>query len=247
MGTLSAGNAPPTWPLLPLTRFSPWRRDLTRLWRSPAVPGAARPHLQATYRPVGVTAPAGSREAVEAVASGAAPLTPVLHEPPERVLWSSVLPSPDMRAQHRKPQQQQQQQQECRGAAAPAAAPPRDLFADPSLPPPLVVTVRAGEALYLPAKWWHQVGRLAVPCCGYTMLGSWSSSASFSSGAACTPSRWVCSCGCRCLAGARTPGGRGSCAAQNAAALHALLQVEQEPDASGRAIAVNYWCAPCAA
>ncbi len=118
------------------------------------------PVLQATYKPVGGSAPAGSREAVEAVASGAAALAPALHDPPERVLWSSVLPTPDMR--------QQQQQQQCRAAVegglhqpgkAPAAAPARDLFADPSLPPPLVVTVKAGEVLYLPAKWWHQARR----------------------------------------------------------------------------------------
>ncbi|KAL4423232.1 hypothetical protein ABPG77_000024 [Micractinium sp. CCAP 211/92] len=144
--------------------------------RHPAIlANIARVRLaRATYKPVGGSAPAGSREAVEAVASGAAALAPALHDPPERVLWSSVLPTPDMR--------QQQQQQQCRAAVegglhqpgkAPAAAPARDLFADPSLPPPLVVTVKAGEALYLPAKWWHQV--------------------------------------------------------------------EQEPDASGRAIAVNYW------
>ncbi|KAL4434322.1 hypothetical protein ABPG75_000763 [Micractinium tetrahymenae] len=135
-------------------------------------------YSQATYRPVGVAAPPDSREAVEAVASGAAPLAPVLHEPGEHVLWSSVLPAPDMRAQ----QQQQQRRRAASGGSggsgcgamtAPAAAPGHDLFSDPSLPPPLVVTVKAGEALYLPAKWWHQV--------------------------------------------------------------------EQEPDASGRAIAVNYW------
>ncbi|PRW58748.1 jmjC domain-containing 7 isoform X1 [Chlorella sorokiniana] len=32
-----------------------------------------------------------------------------------------------------------------------------DLFNDPQLPPPIKVTVKAGEALYLPAMWWHHV------------------------------------------------------------------------------------------
>lgn len=125
--------------------------------------------MQATYKPVGVAAPADSIEAMEAVASGAAPLSPVPHDPPEHVLWSSVLPSQDMQ----RVQRQRQQRKEtggCKGEAQSglaggAAAPVNDLFSDPSLPPPLVVTVKAGEALYLPAKWWHQVGRARALCC----------------------------------------------------------------------------------
>ena len=62
-------------------------------------------------------------------------LQPVLHSPPERVLWSSVQPD-----QHE-------------GIAC-AECPGLE---------PLRVTVSAGEVLYLPAMWWHQVGR-RLPC-----------------------------------------------------------------------------------
>ena len=34
-------------------------------------------------------------------------------------------------------------------------------FDDPALPPPLVCRVAAGEVLYLPAGWWHQVQQLS--------------------------------------------------------------------------------------
>jgi hypothetical protein len=48
-----------------------------------------------------------------------------------------------------------------RAAADPAAAAQRfPLYFDPSLPPPLVAEVRAGECLYLPAMWLHWVAQV---------------------------------------------------------------------------------------
>lgn len=51
-----------------------------------------------------------------------------------------------------------------------------DLFNDPQLPPPIKVTVKAGEALYLPAMWWHHVSSddlrwVGGGCMGFGCMG----------------------------------------------------------------------------
>ncbi|KAI3438998.1 hypothetical protein D9Q98_001410 [Chlorella vulgaris] len=112
----------------------------------------------ATYKPGGTCEPANSCEpspagisreesldTLTAVLSGSVPLEPVVEQPAQHVLWSSVPPTPV---------------NESGGAgalAADAAGNACDLFEDPSLPAPICVTVHAGETLYLPARWWHQV------------------------------------------------------------------------------------------
>lgn len=103
--------------------------------------------------------------------SGAVPLVPVPSPSGETVLWSSIPPAPDAKAAAAA---------RAHAAAAAAAGVPapedssagaaaaaeegegrglfeQELFSDPQLPPPIKVTVKAGEALYLPAMWWHQV------------------------------------------------------------------------------------------
>lgn len=117
---------------------------------------------QATYKPAAAAAAArpgfasassdSISDGVEAVLSGTVALEPVLDEPGEEVLWSSVVPAADAAALAAAAGGGG-------GSGVPGAAPlqGRDLFSDPSLPPPITVTVKAGEALYLPAMWWHQV------------------------------------------------------------------------------------------
>jgi jumonji domain-containing protein 7 len=157
-------------------------------------PGDAfRMHLrrypQATYQPVAAAAAAAAGgssngEALADLLSGSLRLEPVLHTPAEEVLWSSVQPPADTAA--------------CGNssagpaagvAAAAAEEAERDLFSDPSLPPPLRVTVQAGEVLYLPALWWHQVGGRAfyqqpgqAGCCA----GAWRLGAAFQARGACS-------------------------------------------------------------
>jgi jumonji domain-containing protein 7 len=120
----------------------------------------------ATYQPGGTCGPANSCEpspagisreesldTLTAVLSGSVPLEPVVEQPAQHVLWSSVPPTPV---------------NESGGAgalAADAAGNACDLFDDPSLPAPICVTVHAGETLYLPARWWHQVGMFCVLAC----------------------------------------------------------------------------------
>lgn len=107
-----------------------------------------RRYPQATYQPAAASAAAASGGlALADVLSGSLRLEPVLNEPAEEVLWSSVPPPVEAAA-----------------SASPALEAPAvgDLFSEPSLPPPLRVTVQAGEVLYLPAMWWHQVGAAAA-------------------------------------------------------------------------------------
>lgn len=83
-------------------------------------------------------------------------LEPVLHQPAQQILWSSILPQPLARSSHG-PET---------GGAGDASGPARaaaDFLNDPSLPPPLQVTVGPGEVLYLPACWWHEVHQHAQP------------------------------------------------------------------------------------
>lgn len=134
-----------------------------------------RQYNTATYRPVG--ARAADADAM-AVANGALPLRPQLDPAGETVLWSSVPPEPEQAAARAA--------SAARAAARTAAGEaadggggegaeegaeedeeeeePFDLFNDPQLPPPLKVTVKAGEALYLPAMWWHHVRIVQHSC-----------------------------------------------------------------------------------
>ena len=94
--------------------------------------------------PVATFRPPGGAAELERTPLAALPrlqLEPVLHCPSERVLWSSVQPG-------------------AHGSIACAECAGLE---------PLRVTVAAGEVLYLPAMWWHQVcacclRRPALPC-----------------------------------------------------------------------------------
>ncbi len=113
--------------------------------------------------------------------SGTVPLAPVLDPSGETVLWSSVPPAPDAKAAAAAGTAGAAAAAAAAGSAAgngvrfavPDAEDSTasvgcgeeegqrlwdpDLFNDPQLPPPIKVTVKAGEALYLPAMWWHHV------------------------------------------------------------------------------------------
>jgi hypothetical protein len=106
-------------------------------------------------------------------------LEPVLCEPPASVLWSSITPRSLHSASHRDAVQYVEEKGEKEGETVecgrcsssreerrhPALAAQQDggnggedgmLDAD-DLPAPLEVTVSAGEVLYLPCEWWHEV------------------------------------------------------------------------------------------
>ena len=147
---------------------------------------ALRTHPTAVYQPVATAAAApgcsddsssgssssssrcgvgGEPESTFDGAGGGAALQLRLLHPPQLVRWSSVQPEhgtleastaalAGLLLQSQQPQPPQQPRQPQRGPGSGGEGP--DLFSDPSLPPPLRVTVRAGEVLYLPALWWHQ-------------------------------------------------------------------------------------------
>lgn len=175
---------------------------------------ALRQYPSATYRPAGTASTAAADDAVDAaVARGALPLHPVPDASGDRVLWTSLPPGPDAAAAAARG--------EGAAPAGPAWAPGMDLFNDPQLPPPIRVTVKAGEALYLPAMWWHQVRR----ACGPAMAGGARPQPAQGRLPSPLPS-WL-----PMVLPPPTP------------ARSPTLQVEQEPDEAGRAIAVNYWWA----
>lgn len=134
----------------------------------------------ATFAPQG--APSGFGADVAAAGGAAAAgcdfeagggLTPMLHESQEEVLWSSVQPEDGWTAAAASSSSREDagrsqcdpRDQEAAGGGGPRASScgttsssggggwAGDLFADPRLPRPLRVTVRAGESIYLPAMW----------------------------------------------------------------------------------------------
>lgn len=75
-------------------------------------------------------------------------LIPVLHEPLETILWSSVLPQTD-----------DGRKVYCTDNCDTTSTMLGDVLDSSSddLPEPLVVTIGPGEILYLPSCWWHEV------------------------------------------------------------------------------------------
>jgi jumonji domain-containing protein 7 len=120
----------------------------------------------ATYEPCsssgsrGEESGAGAR--TEQTTSSAVALQPVLDPAGQQVLWSSVQPEADTPAAAEPTTVAAAESAAAAATQEGAAEPAQNLFSDPSLPPPLRVTVRAGETLYLPAMWWHQV---RLPTC----------------------------------------------------------------------------------
>ncbi|KAI7840470.1 hypothetical protein COHA_005772 [Chlorella ohadii] len=127
-----------------------------------------RQYASATYKPQGSDA-----ASQEAVVSGSVLLAPVLDPSGETVLWSSVPPAPDAKAaaaagtaangavgngvRFAIPDAEDNTASVGCGEEQGQRLWDPDLFNDPQLPPPIKVTVKAGEALYLPAMWWHHV------------------------------------------------------------------------------------------
>lgn len=119
--------------------------------------------------------------------SGSVPLAPVLDPSGETVLWSSVPPAPDAKAaaaaataaaaaaavngaagngvRFAVPDLEDSTASVGSGKEQGQQLWDPDLFNDPQLPPPIKVTVKAGEALYLPAMWWHHVSWGAEQFC----------------------------------------------------------------------------------
>eukprot|EP00887_Chlorella_sp_A99_P000675 scaffold5.g675.t1 len=98
-------------------------------------------------------------------------LEPVLHEPHEEVLWSSIQPESLVASCGAGGDASSDAGSSSAGSGSdsagssdaddadegPASSGGGRLLQWPGAPPPLRVTVRAGEVLYLPAMWWHQV------------------------------------------------------------------------------------------
>lgn len=113
--------------------------------------------------------------------SGSVLLAPVLDPSGETVLWSSVPPAPDAKAaaaagtaangavgngvRFAVPDAEDNTASVGCGEEQGQRLWDPDLFNDPQLPPPIKVTVKAGEALYLPAMWWHHVSWGAEQFC----------------------------------------------------------------------------------